>query len=228
MSDISPKLIFSEILRKLWAIVLCAVICAVGAYVYFSNFVNPVYRATASIIVTNGAVSTDRTEYIASSSISASASMLTTCADILRTKDAYKFLTEEFNNKYTASNYASMTSISVRSRDSLFIDISVNNNSKALAVKIVNAFTENAPNYIKSVIPSSEVTVMELAETATVVSPRVMLMTFTAAFLGAIIPIVIITILAIADTTVKGEDDLADKYNVAILGNVPDFDITSR
>ena len=78
MSDISPKLIFSEILRKLWAIVLCAVICAVGAYVYFSNFVNPVYRATASIIVTNGAVSTDRTEYIASSSISASASMLTT------------------------------------------------------------------------------------------------------------------------------------------------------
>ena len=146
MSDISPKLIFSEILRKLWAIVLCAVICAVGAYVYFSNFVNPVYRATASIIVTNGAVSTDRTEYIASSSISASASMLTTCADILRTKDAYKFLTEEFNNKYTASNYASMTSISVRSSDSLFIDISVNNNSKALAVKIVNAFTENAPN----------------------------------------------------------------------------------
>ena len=43
-----------------------------------------------------------------------------------------------------------------------------------------------------------------------------------------VIPLIILVIVAISDTTVKGEDDLTDKYNVAILGSVPDFDIGSR
>lgn len=228
MSDISPKLILSEILRKLWMIVLSAIICAIGAYVYFSNFVNPVYRASASIIVTNGAISSDKAEYIASQNITASSSMLTTCVDILKTKNAYDFLSREYDYEYSASDFAKMTSISIRNSDSLFIDIDVDNVSSSAAIKIVNSFTKNAPKYIKSVMPSAEVTVMQLADDSEIVSPRIVLMTITIGFIGALIPVIIIAILAIADTTVKGEDDLVDKYNVAILGSVPDFDLSSR
>lgn len=228
MSDISPKLILNAVIRKIWIVVLCAILCAATAYVYFSTFVSPVYRASASIIIANGAISTDKAEYIASTNITASTSMLSTCVDILKTKNAYDFLTEEFNNKYNAKNYMSMTNISIRSDDSLFIDIRVSNTSKTLAIKVANALAERAPEYIKSFIPSAEVTPADFADSAVVVSPRVMLMTATAGFMGAVIPLVILVIVAISDTTVKGEDDLTDKYNVAILGNVPDFDISSR
>lgn len=228
MSDISPKLILNAVIRKIWIVVLCAIICAATAYVYFSTFVSPVYRASASIIIANGAISTDKAEYIASTNITASTSMLSTCVDILKTKNAYDFLTEEFNNKYNAKNYMSMTNISIRSDDSLFIDIRVSNTSKTLAIKVANALAERAPEYIKSFIPSAEVTPADYADSAVVVSPRVMLMTLTAGFMGAVIPLIILVIVAISDTTVKGEDDLTDKYNVAILGNVPDFDIGSR
>lgn len=228
MSDISPKLILNAVIRKIWIVVLCAIICAAGAYVYFSTFVSPVYRASASIIIANGAISTDKAEYIASTNITASTSMLSTCVDILKTKNAYDFLTEEFNNKYNAKNYMSMTNISIRSDDSLFIDIRVSNTSKTLAIKVANALAERAPEYIKSFIPSAEVTPADYADSAVVISPRVMLMTLTAGFMGAVIPLIILVIVAISDTTVKGEDDLTDKYNVAILGSVPDFDIGSR
>lgn len=228
MSDISPKLILNAVIRKIWIVVLCAIICAATAYVYFSTFVSPVYRASASIIIANGAISTDKAEYIASTNITASTSMLSTCVDILKTKNAYDFLTEEFNNKYNAKNYMSMTNISIRSDDSLFIDIRVSNTSKTLAIKVANALAERAPEYIKSFIPSAEVTPADYADSAVVISPRVMLMTLTAGFMGAVIPLIILVIVAISDTTVKGEDDLTDKYNVAILGSVPDFDIGSR
>ena len=228
MSDISPKLILNAVIRKIWIVVLCAILCAATAYIYFSTFVSPVYRASASIIIANGAISTDKAEYIASTNITASTSMLSTCVDILKTKNAYDFLTEEFNNKYNAKNYMSMTNISIRSDDSLFIDIRVSNTSKTLAIKVANALAERAPEYIKSFIPSAEVTPADYADSAVVISPRVMLMTLTAGFMGAVIPLIILVIVAISDTTVKGEDDLTDKYNVAILGNVPDFDIGSR
>lgn len=228
MSDISPKLILNAVIRKIWIVVLCAILCAATAYVYFSTFVSPVYRASASIIIANGAISTDKAEYIASTNITASTSMLSTCVDILKTKNAYDFLTEEFNNKYNAKNYMSMTNISIRSDDSLFIDIRVSNTSKTLAIKVANALAERAPEYIKSFIPSAEVTPADYADSAVVISPRVMLMTLTAGFIGAVIPLIILVIVAISDTTVKGEDDLTDKYNVAILGSVPDFDIGSR
>ena len=228
MSDISPKLILNAVLRKIWIVILCAIFCAATAYIYFSTFVSPVYRASASIIIANGAISTDKAEYIASTNITASTSMLSTCVDILKTKNAYEFLTEEFNNKYNVKNYMAMTSISIRSDDSLFIDIRVSNTSKTLAIKVANALAERAPEYIKSFIPSAEVTPAEFADSAVVISPRIMLMTLTAAFLGAIIPLAILVVVAISDTTVKGEDDLTNKYNVAILGNVPDFDISSR
>ena len=228
MSDISPKLILNAVIRKIWIVVLCAILCAATAYVYFSTFVSPVYRASASIIIANGAISTDKAEYIASTNITASTSMLSTCVDILKTKNAYDFLTEEFNNKYNAKNYMSMTNISIRSDDSLFIDIRVSNTSKTLAIKVANALAERAPEYIKSFIPSAEVTPADYADSAVVISPRVMLMTLTAGFMGAVIPLIILVIVAISDTTVKGEDDLTDKYNVAILGSVPDFDIGSR
>lgn len=229
MNEISPKLVFNAVIRKIWIVILCAVIGGGLAFFYFSSFVEPTYQADTAIIVDNGALTNSET--VTSQNLAASANMLVTCTDILKTAKAYKLLSSELGHPESDyTDYQNMTTVSVRSEDSLIIDINARSKDKNAAAEVAQTYAELAPDYIKSVFPSANVAIVEscTADEARQVSPHVLLLTLTMAFVGIIASVAVIAIRAISDTTVKGENDLADKYNVVLLGAVPDFDLVSK
>lgn len=224
MDEISISSVFHIILHKLWAIVLSAVLCGTAAFTYCNFFETPVYQAKASIIVTNGAVINDSiNSTVSNTDLAASIYLVDTCVDILKSSKIYQELSTSISDKYSYKVLRNGFSVSRRSDDSLFIDITFKSTSRSEAVEIVNAFAELSSGYICEVIPSATVAVMERSDSADVVSPRTAFTTLLFILLGAMGASLVFIILNSLDKAINDEEDFKAKFNIPVLGTVPDF-----
>ncbi len=229
MNEISLSSIFNIIIRKAWAVIIATVLCGALAFTYCEVFETPVYQTKASIIVTNGAVITDTiNSTVSNTDLAASLYLVDTCVDILKSQGIYQELSSAIADKYSYKALKSSFSVSRRSDESLFVDISFKSTSKEEAIEIVNAFADLSSNYICEAIPSATVAVMEHSDSASVVSPRTAFSTALFALIGAIVSSLIIVIISMLDKAIKGEEDFKESFDIPVLGAVPDFDISSN
>ncbi|MBR6502496.1 MAG: hypothetical protein IKT42_03560 [Clostridia bacterium] len=212
--------------RKLWIIAIAAVLCAALAFGYCKFCVTPSYSATASILVTNGAVTTsyaETTDKISGSDISASLYLSYTVVDILNTPDIYMELAEELGEK----NYQSLRggfSVSRRSEDTLFIDITYSSTDMNKATSVVNKFAQVACDYIPGFIPSAKANVVSTAVNASQTYPRTTMTTAVVGLLGAAIAFIVLFAMESMNHAIKGEEDFTQSFDVPLLGAVPDFE----
>ena len=213
--------------RRLWIIILVAVICAAGAFGYCKFFVTPSYSATASILVTNGAVTTsydDTTDKVSGSDISASLYLSYTVVDILNTPDIYKKVADALGSGYDYQSLMGRSSIARRSEDTLFIDVTFSSTDPKEAMRVANKYVEVACSYIPEFIPSSRAMVASTAIKAAMTYPRTMMTTAVAGLAGAVVAYVVLFIIESLNRSVKGEEDFTANFDVPLLGSVPDFE----
>ena len=213
--------------QKLWIIVIAAVVCAAGAFGYCKFFLTPSYSATASVLVTNGAVTTsyeDTTGKIASSDISASLYLSYTVVDILNTPDIYKKVADQLGDKYNYQSLMNTSSVARRSEDTLFIDVTFSSTDPKEAMRIANKFVTTACDYIPGFIPSANANVASTAIKAVMTYPRTLMTTGVAGVFGAVAAYVVLFIIESTNRAIKGEEDFANTFDVPLLGAVPDFE----
>lgn len=213
--------------RRLWIIAIAAVVFASAAFGYCKFFLTPSYSATASILVTNGAITTsyeDTTGKIASSDISASLYLAYTVVDILNTPDIYKKVADQLGDGYNYQGLMGSSSVARRSEDTLFIDITFSSTDPKEAMRIANKFVEVACDYIPEFIPSARANVASTAIKASQTYPRTMMTTGVAGVVGAAIAYTILFIVESMNRAVKGEEDFTNNFDVPLLGAVPDFE----
>ena len=213
-------------LKNIFIIILVAVLCAAGTFSYFNFVANPKYQAKGSIMVTNGAIiidsDTDKSS-LDNQDIYASINFLNTVIDILKTSDIYKELAEDFQGKYTYQQLQNYVAISRRENNTLFIDVSFTTNSITESKELVNGFLQMAPDYIYKFVPSTKIAVASIAENATKVYPTTVKFTLVAALFGAVITYLILFLVYLFNTVIIAEEDFADRFNVTVLGCIPDF-----
>ncbi len=212
--------------KRLWALICAAVICAVGIFSYCHFFAVPRYSATASVMVTNGAIIDNNVGYekVQATDISASLALSNTVVDILSTPNVYKELSQQMDNRYTYRELMGMTSVVRKSEETLFINISATSSSPDEAVRVVNAFANIAPDYINEFVPYSNVKVSAEAFSASKVFPNTVRLTIIAAIAGAALMYGIFFVAEGLNRTVNSENDFVAEYKVPLLGTVPDFE----
>lgn len=212
--------------RRLWIIVIVAAICAGAAFGYCKFFLTPSYSATSSILVTNGAVITsyaETTDKISGSDISASLYLAETVVDILNTPDIYIALANELGEE----NYQGLKngfSVSRRSENTLFIDITYSSADPQRAMDVVNKFAEVACKYIPGFIPSSRANVASTAMKASQTYPRTTMATGIVGVAGAAVTLMVLFVVESMNRSIKGEEDFTSTFDVPLLGAVPDFE----
>ena len=100
MNEISTAQVFKAILRSIWIAIIVALVFGVAAFSYVNMFMEDVYRARASIFITNGGIFSEEGDEtsIKSSDFTASKSLLPSCVGLLSTTEAKKELEAALNN----------------------------------------------------------------------------------------------------------------------------------
>lgn len=213
--------------RRIWIIILVAIVCAAVAFSYCKFFITPSYSATASILVTNGAVTIsydETTDKVSGSDISASLYLTYTVVDILKTPDIYKKVADSLGKDYEYQDLMLRSSVNRRSEETLFVDVTFTSTDPKEAMRVANKYVEVACEYIPEFIPSSRAMIASTAIKAVMTYPRTMMATAVVGLVGAVAAYIILFVIESFNRSIKGEEDFAANFDVPLLGAVPDFE----
>ena len=224
------SVLWQVFLKRIWILILAFIVAAGGAFGYCEYLVTPKYQATSSIMVTNGAITsqkdTDIKSSVSATDIAASLSLVRTVTDILSTSEVYRKVAKESGGKFTYEEIANKATVSQRKEESLIIDISYTNSDTKRAIEFANLFSAVACDYISNVIPYSNAVVVEKSTQARLVYPRT-LTTVAGVGLGvAVVLFIIFFLVENNNKVIRNEEDFMRQFDIPIIGSVPDFDNT--
>ena len=212
-------------IKHIILIIAVAIIFAAGAFSYCEFIAEPQYSAKGSILITNGSVFTDESgnkTAISGTDISSSLKLSETVNDMLKTSDIFMEFSEELNGKYSHNQLLHKMTIRQRSSDSLFIDISFTESSPDETLKLVNTYLSLIPDFITDALPGVNSRVFT-ATNSSKVYPRTATTTLLAGLIGAIAAYGVLLIIDILDTVIHDEEDFKSKFDIPVIGSVPDF-----
>ena len=232
MQDISIFMFFRIARKRVLPLLLTFVLAAGLAFSYCEFVASPVYGANSSILVTNGAVvSTNDLEdvqKIYGSDIQASLLLADSVVDMLKTPDLYKYLSRKISADIDYDTLMARTTVARRGDDTLFVDISYRDTNPKQAIEIANLFASVSCDYVAEFIPKANPKVVSSADRATLVAPRTLRNTALAGIVAAFLLFCVFVLIEILNDTVRGEDDFTARYNIPLLGSVPDFEEARR
>lgn len=234
MQEISFMYLFRLAWKRIWILVVAAVVFASTTFAYCRLIAVPKYSATAAILVTNGKIGNvntngenDYDDDLNSSNISASLGLTSTVVERLGRRDVYKQMAKkpEYINKYTYDQLRDMIKVYASEEvRSMLINISATTGDIKTAIEAANDFATYCKEFLPDNIDTRITVNVSETDYATKVSPRTLTNTLIAFVVGAILAFAVVFVIDMEDKSIRGESEFVDKYDIPLLGSIPDFD----
>lgn len=214
--------ILKVVWKKLWQIVLIALVCG-GIMFSIAKFViQPTYKSGFTAYI-NNRQSAEQTQQLTNSDISAQVQLASTYCYILTSNTVLTAAADSINLDYPYSKLASMVKASVKSGTSV-IEVSVVSESKDLSYMLAKAISEVAPAQITDKVEGSSMKIVdEPVYPTTRHSPSISKYTIIGALAGALLMLIVILIRYFTDDTISSEADLESRFSLPIVGIIPDY-----
>ena len=215
--------IYHILKKKLWFLILAAVLVGGATYCVCAYFVTPKYSATASLYVYNEANKSNGVTY---SDLTTSQELVQTYIVVLKSNTVLNEVSKEIGGTYTADQIRDMLSASAIDNTEAF-DVTITCANPEDAKKIANTIADVAPTEIIRVVKAGSVEVIDYAMTpAKPSSPNVPRNTAIGALAGLILAVIIAIVASMFDTVVRSEEDLTALFALPIIGSIPTIDIS--
>ena len=210
--------------KKMWIIVVCAVLCATIGFSYAAFFITPAYSSSAMLYVNNKSISLGGTSVsVSTAEITAAQSLVKTYITILKTRTTLEQVIERTGVNYTWQQLMGMISAGAVNETEIF-KVTVTASDPYVAAKIVNGIAETLPEIVADIIQGSSMKVVDSGIVNTrKVSPNVRKYTMTGFFAGLLLAAAAVAVYALFDDTIRGEEYVIAKYGYPILARVPDL-----
>lgn len=222
--------LFHALWKWAWLIVTITLFTGSAAYMGTKLLATPAYRTqfTAYINNRNASTSTDISSILSSSDLMASKSLANTYAEILTSRGLLVEAAEEAEGEYTYDQISSAVTTQVQN-DTEIITVSVTLPDADAAVDIALALEKISPDYIGEIVEGSSMKIIDSSIMPTsFVSPSYLKIALLCGVLAAVIVCMVIIINTIFDDTIESEEKLAERFNVTIIGIIPDFAIVEK
>jgi len=227
--------ILKVILKRIWAVSIAAVLCGSLAFVYCTMFATPTYQAKASVLGSNGNIGSEITigvttggNTIQSGDLAASIALTETYVVMLTKMPSES---QDFVNRLVEEDLLDIykqSQIEITAQeDTLVIEISVISTDAKAAQSIANIYAECSSTFVEDYNIGMIKTISKARDTKQV-SPRTLMTTFFAAFLGMAVVALFVVYIDLSDRTINGEEDIRANYDIPVLGMVPDFQVSSK
>ncbi len=214
--------IFEMIMKLWWLVLIFAVIGSLVAFSISTFLMTPQYTSSAKLYV-------DGTQRVLgtgmdSQTLNTSRSLVATYIEILCGDTFLKSIAQK-------SGYEDMTATSIKNsitmnaaNETEIIEIKYKDISPEKAQEILQLILNNAQSEITRVISGCRVETIDNATLPVTSSyPDVKQNTFLGMLVGIVLGIAIIFIRELLDTRVKDDDDLKTRYNIPVLGVIPNL-----
>ena len=218
--------IFSILMKRIWIIILCAMIGFSGAYLISSFLITPTYTSTCQMYVNPGKADTGSTgAYIGDYTDLQYAQKLVNSYIIILKNDIFlKEVASVSKLPYTSGQIRAMMSLaSINNTE--FFEVKINSSNANDSYNLVKTLSELAPAEIIRIKESDSVKIVSPATLPTAPSsPNIFLNSIIGALLGIVIAVAVSILIEVLDTRIKSEDDITNHYSIPVLGAIPMYD----
>lgn len=220
--EIDLRELFKALLRRAWLILLCAVIVGASVLAYTINFVEPTYQASVSIYVNNN--SNKDNAHISSSDLAVALRLVETYVNIIQSDTVLEKVISETGLTLTAGQIRGMLSAKAVGETEMF-RVQITSTNPQMSADIANAIAAVAPAEISKIIEGSSAKIIDYAKVPSGQSaPNYSSNAVVGAAVGALLAMVVVIIMHLADVRVKKEEDLLQVQDAPVLGVIPDLE----
>ena len=213
--------ILSLFARRWWVILLCGLIVGAVTFSFTYFLVAPVYTSSGTLYVNN--VKDKNAINLTQNDIMLSQKLVNTYAEILNSETFRQNISRKLDSEVTSSQIKKMIKMSGVGETEI-LKVSASSTDPEMARKVVQAILVSAPEEIVRVVKAGSVEIIDNANVPTIPSsPNIQLNTIIGILAGILLAILIIFIIEFFDTTVKDEADLTNKYELPVLGTIPNL-----
>ncbi len=210
---------------KAWLIVISMLLFGAIMFSYAMFFITPLYQSTAKMYVNNTSIKVGSTSFsISSSELSAAKTLLDLYVEILKTRTTLEEVIRRAELEYTYEQLSSMITAGAVNGTEIF-RITVTDSDPDMAEKIADTIVEVLPDRIAEIVDGSSVRLVDHAVRAVRrSSPDYTRYASIGMAAGMILSCAAIIVLDLMDTSVRGEEYLAQRYSdIQVLAVVPDI-----
>ena len=217
-----------RLLGVLWQhvviIALTVVIAGTMGYCYARYMVTPTYQARTLLYVNNSSLSLGGTSVTFSmSEFNSAKSLVDIYTVILKTRATLNTVIQRGDLPYTYEQLAGMVSAGSVNETPIFA-ITVRSTDPEEAAHIANMIADVLPDKIMDVMDGGHVSVVDRAVVPTGrVAPSRSRYAMIGAAIGLVLSCGVVLLVDILDDIIRGEDYLLQRYEIPVLGTIPDL-----
>lgn len=219
--EIDLQMIFKMLIKRMWIILLCAVLVAGAVLLYTVNFVVPQYEASITVYVNNK--TSQESGAVSSSDLAVALRLVSTYINIVSSERVLNRVIDETGLMLTANQIRPMITAEAEGETEMF-RITVTSPNPQMSADIANTIGKVAPAEIADIIEGSSAKVIDSARVPeSRCSPSYTFNTIVGAFVGGCLACIVLVVLHVTDGRVKSEEDLKAICDVPVLGVIPNL-----
>ncbi|MDU4862332.1 MAG: Wzz/FepE/Etk N-terminal domain-containing protein [Terrisporobacter othiniensis] len=208
--------------KKMWIIVLSAVICGVISGLVSFYVLKPVYEANTTLIV-NKEVENETTQMTTSDDLNFVQKLALTYGEIIKSRSVITSTIDKLNLDMTYEDLSEAVSIT-NVENTQIIKISVENENPRVAVTICNTIPEIFSTEVQRIVKASGTEVIDKAAVPEEpIKPNKIMNILIATVLGGMVSVLIIFLRESLNTKIKEPKDIEEKLGLPVFGVVPKF-----
>jgi len=227
--EVDLQRLFAALLKRVWMIILSAVICGLLSFGVTHFLITPMYQSTAMFYVNNGSLSVGGASFsISSSDLAVSKSLVDSYIVILDTRETLNDVADYAEVDKTYTDLRKMISASAVNDTEIF-QVTVTSPDPVEAEKIADAISYLLPKRISSIVEGTSAEIVDQAVLpAKPSSPNIIRNTEIGVILGFILSIGAICLYEIFNTLIRSEEDIEQCCSYPVLAVVPDMRSQSK
>ena len=228
MENIDATLIeiVKRVLKATPIVILCVVLGGGLAYYNYQNSVRPTYTARATLMaICNGDTESLRQGY---NNVSLAKDLLPSYLQILRTDEFLNKIIETTGLDYSTSEIKGMMSTSTVENTSFF-KVYITSESEEDAMTILDAIVAEGPQHVYDVLKQGYF--QKIDGSALPLHPEKPGKTrpiLVGMIIGGVIPICIVILIALLDTSIRNEQQIERYYHLSVVGSIPTINGRSK
>lgn len=211
--------IIDMLIKRWWIWVIAALICSISAFIYTEIFVDPLYETEGTLYV--NAMRTQTTDATLNN-MQASQQLVETYKEILNRRTFLSQIANDLDNRYTVDNISKMISMQALNETEI-MEITVTGKVPEDVYEICHSILLHASDELVRVVNAGSVKILDDGQVPqTPVSPNVKNNTIIAFLIGMVLGALVILLLELFDTRIKSREDIINKYEEPLLGEIPE------